>query len=314
MIESKLNKASKPTKDNVAQDIVSSLTPIEIKRLRPKDMLMLLSALHLNDYYSARDKEAVKKLKKHHVIKLMTKDNSLKYAIDIIKNSTLLKQKTKVLIDKALVERLYAAESKRMGVVEDARIVEDTLGGIFGVNISYGDGQLKQIAYEDVKTLLALEYKKFLEIYLVGLFLRGDAQSILNAIAVNGSKMTISIGKTSTLPKRYINVYSKKEIENFVVVGFLALGINRSIKPGRSDCDVLKYGIGNYHGMRNTMIKFQKQLKNPNKKANPVKKVKPYDGFSWLPVQELYCASGSAKLMDQIKYVNEVAQCDVKKC
>ena len=295
MIESKLNKAEKSIKDNVAQDIVNSLTPIEIKRLRPKDMLMLLSALHLNDYYSARDKEAVKKLKKHHVIKLMTKDNSLKYAVDIIKNSTFLKQKTKALIDKPLVERIYAAESKRMGVVEDAKIVEDTLGGIFGVNISYGNGQLKQIAYEDVKALLASEYKKFLEIYLVGLFLRGDAQSILNAIAVNGGRLTVSI------PKNYIRIYSVKEIENFVVVGYLALGINRSVKPGRSDCDILKFGIANYHGMRQSMINLQKKLSAKDK-------------IKWPPLQKLYCASGDAKLIDKVNYVNEVAKCDVKKC
>jgi len=147
----------------------------------------------------------------------MTKDNSLKYAIDIIKSSTFLKQKTKALIDKPLVERIYAAESKRMGIVEDAQIVEDVLGGIFGVNISYGDGQLKQIAYEDVKALLVPEYTKFLEIYLVGLFLRGDAQSILNAIAVNGVGLSVSINTNVSTPlKKYIKVYSKKEIENFV--------------------------------------------------------------------------------------------------
>jgi hypothetical protein len=61
-IDAKLGAASSSTTDNVAQDIVSSLTTSQIRMLPPRTIAILMQCLK-ETWFSANDKKAFEKLK-----------------------------------------------------------------------------------------------------------------------------------------------------------------------------------------------------------------------------------------------------------
>ena len=79
-------------------------------------------------------------------------------------------------------------------------------------------------------------------------------------------------------------------LEDFATASSLALKIERSQRDGRSAEDVLKFGVGLYHGARNTLYEVQQ-------KAN--------DLINYSPVEKLL-KSGSEKQKDIAAYIDEV--------
>jgi hypothetical protein len=144
-IDAKLGAASSSTTDNVAQDIVSSLTISQIRTLPPRTIAILMQCLK-ETWFSANDKKAFDKLKNNIGMTIFYPTNALTEAIKILQGSAKTSTIAKKHVTASMIKRLYEAENKRMSFIEGGWM-ERT----FASGASLGRGQLKQIAYKDVK-------------------------------------------------------------------------------------------------------------------------------------------------------------------
>lgn len=145
------------------------------------------------------------------------KPNGLKTAIAILKSSKRLSFKTKSVMNEQIVRNLYRAESKRMHPLEKIGIDGETIGR----------GQVSRKGYKDVVD----NFQEEIEIY--------------------SEKMNAKFSRDFRKDMR------NRDIEDFVVTFFLALNIEKRQKNGRSAEDAAKFGIGFYHGARETIVNAQ---------------------------------------------------------
>ncbi len=143
-------------------------------------------------------------------------------AIEILKSSNNLSDKTKGIISVKKVENLYKAESRRLSFLE--RI------GIDGATI--GRGQVGEDAYNDVWNLFKSEMKKY----------ESEVRKKFSGDFKKDMKNT--------------------DLEDFIVAAYLSICIDRRQKEGRSAEDAAKFGIGYYHGGKSMIVKAQAKEPN----------------------------------------------------
>lgn len=171
-------------------------------------------------------------------------------AVKILNKSESLSENTKSIISRRLVENLYKAEDKRLSFFER-----------FGIDgATKGRGQLGEPAYKDVLKNFNKELNEY------------------------SKQLNIS----------FSNVFEKDianpELEDFIVSAYLSLCIETRQKKGRSVIDAAKFGIGCYHGARETIT--EKQLKHSNTLS--------FEGT------EQGLKNGTKEEQDILKYIEEV--------
>lgn len=175
---------------------------------------------------------------------------SLDTVIEILQESEKLSRNTKSVISASLVNNLYKAENKRMSFLEKI--------GIDGKTI--GRGQLSQDAYDDVVKIYTTE---------IGIY------EIVRNLEFSGN---------------FYKDMKNPEIEDFIVSAYLAICIENRQKIGRSADDAAKFGIGFYHGARNTIYAAQESSNDLLSFSGPEKVLK----------------NGNEKQKDLIRYIEEV--------
>ncbi|MGF1687753.1 hypothetical protein L4C36_13845 [Photobacterium japonica] len=180
-IKNQLHNAPRNQIDNVAQNIVSRLSNQEIKSLSAENILRLYEALALKGLriVSTRDKAAIKKLSTYSSFSL--KYFNQQYAIDSVKQgfpqSSIIQRRLTV----NLLNKIYAAETKRLSFLEKL--------GIDGKTI--GRGQLGQPAFQDVSSPKYL--KKNFDDYSTKYYIAKQLDKPLNKL----SQITIRINAAS---------------------------------------------------------------------------------------------------------------------
>lgn len=196
---------------------------------------------------------------------------------------------------KKYITQIYAAEKKRLSGWER--------WGIDGKTI--GRGQLSNDAYQDVinKANYRSEFETFLEHVYIERFL--DRKHVLS-----GADFTrrfhlfdLTTGKVK-IPSNYQYIINgtelairHKDLEDFVVSAYLTLKFNSSFRnSARSKDDALKFGVGVYHGMYESIRDSQKHTKNEK---------------DWAPIEADLLARGGIKknipaMQDAINYIYEV--------
>lgn len=271
VIKKRLFSVPRNLKDNEAQNIISTATINELKGLDLEAVMRLYEALVLlpPKVYSNRDAAAVKKLKDNTRFRLIAPllDNHIAL---IKKASGSVHVNTFLSAD--LIKRLYAAEKKRLSLLESM--------GIDGATI--GSGQLGQPAYDDVKK--SSKFKKAFEQCLAQVFisrlLKTTPNSVIKGLDFKQYKLLV--------PARYKTIIHYSVAEDFVVAAYLSLRIIAATKAGRSAKDTLKFAVGWYHGMSSMMIAAQNKINNK---------------VDWAPVEAELIRQG---YQDQIDYINEI--------
>jgi RHS repeat-associated protein len=134
------------------------------------------------------------------------------------------------------------------------------LTDFIGLGETIGRGQVSRAAYDDVMQILGNDLTVYCE--------------------------RLNINFSGDFKKDMAN----SDIEDFIVAGYLSIQINRSQRNGRSSEDAIKYGIGLYHGARETIVNAQ----------NESREVTSFSGV------ETILMNGNRKQKDIINYINEV--------
>lgn len=88
--------------------------------------------------------------------------------------------------------------------------------------------------------------------------------------------------------ENYSPVLNYPAAEDFIVAEYLAINLQKAVKPGRSDKDTVRIAVALYHGMRSMVVKAQVTTKQET---------------DWAPIEKELLAKGK---VDEVAYVNEV--------
>jgi hypothetical protein len=267
IVRAKLKTASYNTADDVARSMITSATAAELKSLDVEAVLLLYNALYAG-WYSAEDKAAMATLAAQTQFQPVT---TPAYCVDLVRAAKKGSPVIQTYLTVDTVNRIYAAEKKRLSTSES--------WGFDGSTI--GRGQLGQPAYADV--IKPANFKAEFEICLAAVLipkLLKTPGSVSNGLDIPGAKVAI--------PGQYSNVYKEPGLEDFVVAAYLALMFNLGAKAGRPLPDAARFGAARYHGMFDMVAAAQKTIG---------------DTVNWAPVEAQLRGQG---LTDQCNYVNEV--------
>lgn len=260
-------------RDNEAQKIIREAAPDELRYLDVGGVLRLYDALTGSPgVYSARDAAAMRALKAHTQFQPVLKTPD--FGVDLVKKARPDSSIIQSQLTPDLVTRIYAAEKKRLSLLERA--------GIDGATI--GRGQVGQSAYDDVKT----HFKTTLEACLTRVVISQMLQNaprrpFMNGLNFNTYKVVI--------PQNYGTILSYPPAEDFVVAAYLAIRITDAAKrAGRSVMDTMRFAVARYHGMYTMVRNAQKAVK---------------DDISWAPVEAELLRRGHS---DEVAYVHEVVK------
>lgn len=176
-------------------------------------------------------------------------------AIAILKTSPDLSKNTKSIMSVDLVYNLYKAEARRMHFLEKI--------GIDGATI--GRGQVSERSYKDV----------------IGAF--GDEMKAYS------TELNIEFSKN------FKTDMGNPYLEDFIVIFYLALTIDKRQRDGRSAEDAAKFGIGYYHGASKAIREAQEQAEREL-------------GYDIVPFAgtEAILRSGTPRQRDILCYIEEV--------
>lgn len=273
LIRSQLAAAPGHTKDNVAQKLIATASPTELKSLDVEGVLRLYHALVMcsPSWVSSRDSAALDRLAQYTQFQPMGKP--LDNAISLIKRAKPQSAALQVELPPDLIGRLYGAEGKRLSLLE--RI------GIDGRTI--GRGQLSQDAYDDVRK--PNNFKAAWETF----FTQFSVADLLKKRPGN----SLSFDFVTFMPKppaNYDAAYKVSALEDFVVAAYLAVWIVASEKAGRSSKDAARFAVARYHGMFKMVSSSQQRLN---------------ESILWQPIAADLVKSGNG---DAIAYIDEVVQ------
>jgi len=269
----RLAAAPSQQKDNEAQNIINGASTGDLAGVDAEGVLRLYEALAMGNfsYYSSRDQAAVKRLRDYTQFQPVT--NTPDYGVGLV--TAARKTINSSLIKSAMVTNIYAAEYKRLSMLEWV--------GFDGATI--GRGQLGQPAYADVQK----KFKAELEACVTRVFV-----SELLAAPVPAPPIILfkfDFGKYSVkIPTQYAGVYTYPAIEDFVVAAYLAIRIEAATKAGRTTQDTAKFAVAVYHGMF-AMVSAAQTATG--------------DTVNWSPVEANLKSGGHT---DEVDYVNEVVK------
>ncbi|HED36039.1 MAG TPA: hypothetical protein ENJ08_17735 [Gammaproteobacteria bacterium] len=278
IIKNELASSPLNEKDNTAQKIIKAATTTELRNLNSESVLRLYEALNMLHprVYSQNDARAMEKLRTNSQYKPAL--NSLDEVIKLIKKTPISSSIVQSQLTPDLVNRLYAAEKKRLGWYEKI--------GIDGKSI--GRGQTIQDAYTDVLNYTLKNKKIF----------RAAFESYANRILVANLLKTAPSAKhqehfnfktyTTVIPAKYSNVITFPALEDFIVSAYVAIRIKAATRNGRPTKDTLMFAIALYHGMYEMVDKAQTKAK---------------DIVNWQPVEKELIKQGKT---DDVNYVKEV--------
>ena len=273
IIQKKLAAASWTLRDNVAQDIINGATTAELKNLDAEGVLRLYEALGLSGgWYSSRDSSAMKRLATESQFQPVK--NTPDFGVGLVKRAA-PGANIQTQLSAGLVARIYAAEKKRLSVLEKVGFDGSTVGR----------GQLGQPAYNDVKS--PRHFKAPLEECMTRVILAKALSKHARPGAVLGFDMTTYKLRVT---EHYSNVWRDPVLEDFVVAAYLAIRIRAATKSGRSAKDTARFAVALYHGMRKMVVAAQNTTG---------------DTVNWKPVEAELKSQGHT---DAVAYVNEVVR------
>ncbi|WP_087017135.1 hypothetical protein [Thaumasiovibrio subtropicus] len=269
-IKARLAQAPRNQKDNVAQEIIHSLSRSALKALSAEDVLRLFEALtQLRPrIVSQRDKAAVKVLASQTQFEKALFTPQL--AVDSVKAHFLQSPVVQSHLSAKLVKGIYRVEDQRLSFLERM--------GIDGKTV--GRGQLGQSAFTDVTSpnYLKSPFEQYAKCYFIAKQLNNPLQRVAQ---INMPPYSV------TVPSNYSVVYPETSLEDFVVAGYLAIRIHKATKQGRTPEDTLKFAVALYHGMYKTVVSIQQQVN---------------DIVNWAPIEaELI----NQNRQDAVDYINE---------
>ncbi len=274
VIKQRLDSSPWIQRDNEAQNIINGAEPADLKRLDVESILRLYEALTMGvGYYSNRDAAAMNRLRAHTRFQpiLRTPD----FGVDLVKKARPDSPNIQSQLTPKLVTRIYAAEKKRLSLLEEVGIDGSTIGR----------GQLSQDAYTDVKQ----DFKTALETCLTHASLSKMLQHAPSRPFIDMNVLDFRTYKV-VIPEDYSTILSYSPAEDFVVAAYLAIRITAATRAGRSIMDSMRFAIARYHGMYTMVRNAQKAVK---------------DDINWAPVEAELLRQGHS---DEVAYVHEVVQ------
>ena len=271
-IKTTLDAASWMETDDKARELIKNATPGELRSLDAEGVLRLFKALAMGrGFYSSADDEAMERLATHSQFQKVTTPD---FGVNLVRNTLTSEPTVQTFLTVDLVNRVYAAESKRLAWYE--HVVDGS---------TIGRGQLGEAAYTDVKDDSRLKHAWATCLMHVRL-----SQKLKNPKAVDYTVFVFDMENyTVKIPAFYRNfVYKDEALEDFVVAGYLALKMVQSTKAGRSAKDAARIAVALYHGMRPMVVKAQTAAG---------------DLINWAPVEAELLAQGHT---DEVAYVNEI--------
>ncbi|MCB2263475.1 MAG: hypothetical protein LGR52_11180 [Candidatus Thiosymbion ectosymbiont of Robbea hypermnestra] len=262
-------------RDNEAQKIIREAAPDELRYLDVGGVLRLYDALTGSPgVYSARDAAAMRALKAHTQFQPVLKTPD--FGVDLVKKARPDSPIIQSQLTPDLVTRIYAAEKKRLSLLERA--------GIDGATI--GRGQVGQSAYDDVKKRFKITLEAYLTRVVISEMLQNaPRRPLMNVLNFNTHKVVI--------PQNYGTILSYPPAEDFVVAAYLAIRITDAATrggPSRSAKDATRFAVALYHGMGAMVMAAQAAVK---------------DGTNWAPVEAELLRQGHR---DEVAYVHEVVK------
>jgi len=241
IIKARLDAASWSQKDDEAQAMIAGATYQELYDLDLEGVLRLYDALTRKPgWYDATDHNAVKKLStamKFH------KQPTPQFGVDLARAARSGVPNVQQLLTVDIINRIYAAEARRMNSVEPWIPVG-----------TMGRGQLGQPAYQDVINNFPKELSTTLAYnYLPEMMVKAPAR--WNTFDWVLYKVNI--------PANYYSVFTEEMVEDFVVAAYLALKIQAASKAaGRTLKDVGRFAVGVYHGAYCSISHAQGRVNN----------------------------------------------------
>lgn len=274
IIKKRLASSPWKQKDNEAQNIIKEATPAELNRLDVEGILRLYEALAMLPprIYSANDATAMKKLKFNTQFQSVAKTPD--FGVGLVKKIRTGSFNVQSQLTPKLVSNIYAAENKRLSLLEKVGIDGSTVGR----------GQLGQNAYTDVKS--PQHFKTALETCLSLVFLSKMLNNAPMRPMIDLDFKTYKI----KIPGSYVTILPYPPVEDFVVAAYLAIRITAATKAGRSALDATRFAVAVYHGMYPMVAAAQKTVK---------------DVINWAPVEAELLKQGHK---DEVAYVNEVVK------
>ncbi len=272
-IKQELASSSLNEKDNTAQKIIKTATTTELKNLNTEGVLRLYEALNMlaPRIYSQNDARAMERLRTNSQYKPAL--NSLDEVIILIKNAKINSSIVQSNLTPDLIKRLYAAEKKRLSILEKMGIDGKTTGR----------GQLGQPAYTDVNN--KKNFKKKFESYANRILVA----NLLKTAPSNKHQKHFNFKTYEVIiPAEYSSVINFPALEDFVVSAYLAIRIIAATRSGRSIKDTMRFSAATYHGMYGMVRKAQKKVG---------------DDVNWPSVEKELIIQGHN---DEVNYVKEV--------
>jgi hypothetical protein len=279
-IRTRLDAASWNQRDDEARSIISAATPAELYALDVEAVLRLYDALTRKPgWYTDADHNAVKRLATGMKYQ---RQPTPQYGVDLARSARLGSSSVQLLLTTDLVNRIYAAEARRMAPGER--------WAWWG---TIGRGQLGQPAYDDVKR----DYKTQLETCLAYAHL----PSMMARAPVRWSTFDWTNYRI-IIPPNYNDVFTDPMVEDFVVAAFLGNKILSASKTGgRSPADITRFAVAVYHGAFCSVSHAQHQVN---------------DTVNWAPVEQYLRTSCTCTCIPDLQpghqhtdlcdYVNEV--------
>lgn len=274
-IKTKLGSVSWTSRDDEARNMINNASAAELKSLDAEAVLRLHDAMRgTGAWYSADDKKAMQRLAAETQFQpVKTPD----FAVDIIKKARPGQAAIQSELSVDLVNRIYAAENKRLSLAEKAGFDGDTVGR----------GQLGQPAYTDVGS--AKHFKAELEKIVTHNYISKILAAPTAQPAYEASQYDTSY--KFRIPTQYSILWRNPVLEDFVVAAYLAIRIEAAAKrAGRSAKDAARFAVALYHGMFDMVSKAQTAVS---------------DDINWAPVETHLRAQGNT---DECDYVNEVVK------
>ncbi len=279
-IKQELTSSPLNEKDNTAQKIIKAATTTELKNLNTEGVLRLYEALNMLHprVYSTNDSRAIEKLRTNSQYKPAL--NSLDESIKLIKKTQINSSIVQSKLTPDLIKRLYAAEKKRLNILENI--------GIDGNSI--GRGQTIQDAYTDVLNY-TLKNKKIFKAAFESYTNRILVANLLKTAPSNRHQKHFNFKTyTTVIPSEYSSVITFPALEDFIVSAYVAIRIKAATRNGRPTKDALMFAIALYHGMYKMVDKAQTKAK---------------DIVNWQPVEKELIKQGKT---DEVNYVKEVTK------
>ncbi len=272
MIKKRLTSVANNLKDNEAQNIINRASTSDIKSLNVESILRLYEALAMLPprVFSNLDAAAMKRLRMHTQYQPVLFTPA--YGVGLIKNACRGQAIVRSQLTPDIINRLYAAEKKRLSWYEAI--------GIDGKSI--GRGQLTQLAYTDVKS--PKHFQGALNTCLTQVFISNLLKNAPFSFTSQFNWQTYALN----IPLNYSDIYRTPALEDLVVAGYVAVKIKAATKSGRSAIDTARFAIAVYHGMRPSLVNAQSTVN---------------DTINWAPVAAELIKQGQS---DQVAYVNEV--------